>query len=100
MIVQIQFRGQFKEAMLDGRKTMTCRTKRYGEVGDWFSAFDHDFSLTHVMRMQLGHVISDCFVQEGCSTPQELIEIWDQIHKKIGVVPEQIVWAHCFVRIT
>ena len=100
MRIKIPFRPRFKDPMLAETKVMTCRTKKYGEPGDSFEVFGARFTLTHVMRMPLGYVMSDCFIQEGCATQQELMEVWDQIHQKKGVVPEQIVWAHCFVRIT
>jgi hypothetical protein len=96
MKVTIRFRPYFRDPMLKGVKLMTCRTKRMGNAGDTFEAFGKTFVLTHVMRMRLGYVIADCFEQEGCSSVQQLMYIWNEIHPGKGVYPEQIVWAHCF----
>lgn len=96
--ITIPFRPFFRAPMLEGVKVMTCRTKRLGDPGDTFEAFGASFRLTHVMRMRLGYVISDCFVQEGCRSVQELTDVWTGIHPGKGVDPEQIVWAHCFRR--
>ena len=97
--VTIPFRPYFREPMLSGIKVMTCRTKKLGFPGDTFEAFSAMFVITHLMRMRLGYVISDCFVQEGCNSYQELEAIWLEIHPTKGIDPEQIVWAHCFRRL-
>lgn len=98
--IAIKFRPFFREPMLNGRKVMTCRTKKMGEPGDRFMAFLAEFELTHVMRMRLGFVASDCFQQEGCQSYQEFLEVWKGIHPTAGFDPEQIVWAHCFKEVT
>lgn len=100
MNVQIKFRPEFQADILSDMKTMTCRTRKHGEPGDMFMAFDQWFELTHVMRMRLGYVGSDCFEQEGCESVQEFMEVWKSIHPTKGYDPEQIVWAHCFRRIS
>lgn len=98
--VRIPFRPGFKESMLTGVKVMTCRPKRMGNPGDTFEAFGARFVLTHVMRMRLGYVIADCFVQEGCVSVQDLINVWNNIHPGTGVGNgDQVVWAHCFRRV-
>ena len=97
-LIRIPFLPRFKDPMLAETKVMTCRTKKYGEPGDSFEAFGALFTVTHVMRMRLGYVISDCFVQEGCVSVQDLQEVWISIHPTKGIDPEQIVWAHCFRR--
>lgn len=94
--VQIKFRPAFCGKMLAGIKTMTCRTKQMGEPGDWFTVFGQEFELTHVMRMRLGYVGSDCFKQEGCDSVQEFMDVWTSIHPGKGFDKEQCVWAHCF----
>ncbi len=96
MDIEIKFRPFFREAMQSGRKVMTCRTKKMGDPGDMFRAFDRTFVLTHVMRMRLGYVGSDCFEQEGCASVQEFMEIWKGIHPLKGFDAEELVWAHCF----
>ncbi len=96
MIIKLPFRPRFKDPMLREIKRMTCRTEKKGKPGDTFEVFGKRFVLTHVMRMRLGFVATDCFIQEGCTSDQDFIEVWTGIHPKAGFDPEQIVWAHCF----
>jgi hypothetical protein len=54
------------------------------------------------MRMRIGYVLSDCFIQEGCKSVEELMDIWRSIHPTKcaeGIDGDEIVWAHCFRRI-
>lgn len=97
--VKIPFHPFFRKPFWSGQKVMTCRTKRMGNPGDTFTAYDAKFVLTHVFRARLGYIIADCFEQEGCQSVQELTEIWQSIHPVKGVDPEEIVWAHCFRKI-
>lgn len=98
MEIKLPFRPYFSKPMRDGQKVMTCRPKPMGTPGDTFHAFGCIFTLTHVMRMRLGYVGSDCFEQEGCKSVQEFVDIWKSIHPTKGFDPEEIVWAHCFKR--
>ena len=97
--IMLPFRPQFQRPMMDGTKLMTCRTEKKGDPGDVFEAWGHRFVLTHVMRMQLGYVGSDCFEQEGVKSVQEFMEVWKSIHPTKGFDGDQIVWAHCFRRV-
>ncbi len=97
--VKIPFRPRFKAPMLHDVKVMTCRTKRMGDAGDTFDAFGATFRLTHVFRTRLGFIIADCFIQEGCDSVHDLIEVWKSIHPSKGVDRDAIVYAHCFRRI-
>lgn len=94
--IKIPFRPFFREPMLAGQKTMTSRTKAMGKPGDRFEAFGAVFELTHVFRVPLKYVLSDCFEQEGCKSVQELMDIWNNIHPVTGIMPDQIVYAHIF----
>lgn len=97
--VEIKFRPRFEKPMLNGAKTMTARTNQMGEPGDTFEIFGATFEITHVMRMELRYIASDCFEQEGVNSVQEFMGVWNDIHQKRGFVPTDIVWAHCFRRV-
>lgn len=97
--IKLPFRPQFQRPMMDGTKLMTCRSRKMGEPGDVFEAWGHRFILTHVMRMRLGYVGSDCFIQEGCKSVQEFVNVWCEIHPVKGFLPDEITWAHCFRRV-
>ena len=96
MKIKIPFLPIFKEPMLNDTKTMTCRKEKCGQPGDTFEAFGATFEITHVMRMRLGFVGSDCFKQEGCKSEMDFIDVWQFIHPVDGFDEGQIVWAHCF----
>jgi len=95
--VNIPFRPEFHEKILLGTKTMTCRSKRMGEVGDLFKVGGQRFVLTQVFRTILSYVVRDAYEQEGCDSPGELIAIWEKIHPAKGYEPDSTVWAHCWM---
>lgn len=96
MQIVIPFLPQFEYPMIDGIKTMTCRTKRMGSPGDTFEKWGHTFLLTHVFHITLGDVARDCRYQEGCDSIEQFQDVWSTIHPLDGYDPEQVVWAHCF----
>jgi len=98
-MVRLPFRSRFREPMRCNVKLMTCRTEKMASPGDRFEAFGAVFEVTHVMRMRLGYVASDCFLQEGCVSYQDFLDLWGRIHPTKGFDPEQIVWAHCFKQV-
>ena len=98
-IVTIPFMDNFKDAMLDGRKIMTCRSKAYGKFEDVFCIFGASFMLTAVYKVKLGYVAWNCFAKEGCKDGDEFIEIWNKLHPRKGYNSEAIVFAHEFVRV-
>ena len=94
--ITIPFLPEFHDKILTHIKTMTCRSKRMGQVGDIFKVGEAWYELTHVFRVVLAYVVSDAYIQEGCESPGELIRIWGKIHPKAGYEPDRIVWAHCW----
>ena len=94
-VVNIPFRPSFKDALVSGTKTCTARTKRYGAGGDRFLAFDQWFDLKSVTEEPL-HVVADLWQQEGCTSREHFIEVWESIHPGTGYRPEQMVFLHRF----
>lgn len=95
----IPFNHTDPAALSSGRKTATTRTARYGETGTTFEAFDMQFVLTGVYRVQLGDVARYYFQQEGLDSPQEFIRVWRKIHPRSEYDPEKSVYLHLFRRI-
>jgi len=96
--IAIPFRPQFKQDMRDGKKTFTTRTKRYGYPGDWFIAFGMYFVLTRVGKTHL-KIVAEChYHQEGFESPRGFIEIWEELHPKMGYQPHRDVFLHEFER--
>ena len=94
--ITIPFRPEFHEKIARGTKTMTCRSKPMGKVGDLFMVEGQRFVLTQVFRTTLKYVVTDAYTQEGCDSPDALIAIWNTIHPRALYQPESIVWAHCW----
>lgn len=99
MIIEIPFKDYWKYKMINNIKTCTSRNKRYGLPGDRFKQFDTWFELTDVYQVTLLNVKSNFYQQEGCNTPEEFEQIWNQIHPIKKFVPEQIVWLHEFKKV-
>lgn len=100
MIISLPFRPQFKDMLVGRRKTMTTRTKAMGQPGDTFEAFGCRFLLTLVKAVELSLVADHYYWEEGFSSSQGFIDIWEQIHPVKGYEPRQIVYLHEFHRVT
>lgn len=83
--------------MLEDRKTCTARTKRYGKPGDTFRAFNETFVLMDVALKYLGDV-ADLWSNEGLSSKDEFIEVWNHLHPNRGYDTDDEVWLHVFQR--
>lgn len=95
MKVFIPFKERFKEPLLDGTKTWTTRSHSYGKVGDSFEAFDATFVLEKVEWMELENAGAH-WREEGCSSLEDFIKTWCEIHPKIGFNPNSIYCVHIF----
>ena len=97
MKVKIPFKPRFKEPMLDGTKTWTSRTRRYGHKGDTFDAFGATFEIVEEPeKCTLRDIMYNHWKEEGCKSTTDFFEVWEEIHPRKGFVPSQLVWAHIF----
>ena len=94
--VKIPFMERFREPMLNGTKTVTSRTKKYGVKGDWFRVFGAKFVIDRVDSKPLGYVAAVLWEPEGAISNEEFIEIWGKIHPRKGWLPSQMVYVHLF----
>ena len=97
--VKIPFMSSFRQKMEADIKTMTSRTRSYGQPGDHFYVFGHRFDITEVVTMLLGDVAEKYYIQEGCDSPEHFKQVWAGIHFNKGFVAEQPVRAHTFRRV-
>jgi len=97
--VKIPFKARFREVLLDGTKTWTSRTRRMGNPGDTFPAFGATFEIEHVERRTLGNIRYHHWKEEGCNSPYDFFEVWEQIHRRKGFVASQRVWVHIFKKV-
>jgi hypothetical protein len=85
--------------MLNGTKTMTSRTKKYGNVGDTFYAFGTIFELIEVGKLQLGDIAS-CWREEGMNNPYDFLKTWKQIHPNKPYCPTEKFHIHRFKKVS
>ena len=92
----ISFLHRWKGKMLTGQKIMTCRTVCMANPGDTFVFFGHTFLIKAVYCLELSSVANNFYDQEGCSSPEEFIAVWKEIHPVKGFKPNEIVFLHKF----
>lgn len=81
-LVTIPFLARFEKPMIEGLKTLTTRTSKYGEVGDRFVGFGHDFEITSIAQMLLAKV-PDLWRQEGVGSREEVMRVWSSLHRGV-----------------
>ena len=94
----IPFLSGFADALLNGVKTATTRTKKYCKKGDVFLALDKRYVCDDVIRTTLGDVAENYWRREGMRSKKEFIAIWNRIHYRTGYDSAQKVWLHLFHR--
>jgi hypothetical protein len=92
----IPFLPRFHDAIRLGVKTMTARTKRYGEPGDVLQSKGFQIQLLEVRRVRLGDVAERHFIEEGCEDPADFMSVWKMLHPRKGFLPDLLVWLHVF----
>lgn len=96
MMIDIPFLPDWKQSMLNGIKTHTCRSKAYGKSGDRFKKWGAVFELISVQRMQLKQVAEEFHQQEGCHTPYEFVRVWNKIHPRRLFIGTDVKFLHEF----
>ena len=96
--VKIPFLERFREPMLNGIKTQTARTKRYGKEGDTFEVFGTTFKIFSITKMQLRE-IANHWKEEGCDSKQDFQSIWMDLHPRRDLVLIEEFWVHQFHRV-
>lgn len=97
--IKLPFLPQFKNPMLSGQKTITSRTRRYGQTGDTFLAWGEVFELREVIGVLLSSVRNRYYQQEGFPSPEAFQACWEALHPVKGYDPEQAVFAHSFQKL-
>lgn len=85
--------------MLSGRKTATCRSRKYGAPGERFTIFGATFELVIVQKVSLETVRDHYWYQEGCDSRAGFEEVWEGIHPKRGFIATDVRWLHEFKRV-
>lgn len=95
MSIDIPFRPSFRDPMLADVKVCTARTRRMGEPGDTFDAFGATFELRSVEDISL-YEVSLLWKEEGCTSREHFIAVWNGIHKRKPYSDSQRVYLHRF----
>jgi len=101
MEIDIPFNDWSKNRLLDRRKTATTRSKRYGEPGDTFEVDlsprpFKSYELVSIELMTLKEIAEEHYDEEGAESPQEFIEVWNEIHPFRKYRPDDKKWFHKF----
>ena len=95
-MIDLPFLLEWEPQILSGKKSATSRRTRYGYPGDYFEAFGARFILTVVCRFTLEHIARFHWWEEGCTCPEEFINVWTRLHPRVGFRPERKVYLHRF----
>ena len=94
--IDIPFRPDMVQAILDGKKSCTSRTKQFGKPGDTFTVQGKRLQLLRIEQHILAYVARYLYGAEGCRSPQEFEELWADIHPRRGFVEDEAVFVHYF----
>lgn len=97
--IVIPFLPRFKQPMLDGVKTHTCRSRAYGQPGDRFKQWGAVFELVAVFQTTLEDVATHYYRREGCRTSHEFVGVWNEIHPRRPFIGTDVKWLHEFRKI-
>lgn len=86
--------------MLDGRKTVTSRTKPLGMPGDVFPAFGARFELLSVGQRAYGDIARELYAPEGCETEEEFRAAVRGIWWGKEPKDDRMMYLHTFRRLT
>jgi hypothetical protein len=98
-MIKIPFKDRFAEPLKSGVKTMTSRTKVYGQPGDYFFAFGDCYVLTSVIERHLDFIV-DHWKEEGCSSREDFLGVWREIHPRKALNMQDMFWTHSFLEIS
>ena len=96
MKIKIPFNAWSMERLALGTKRATSRTKKYGNIGDTFTADGMKFELDLIIKVPQWFVAEVLYRSEGAITTAEFIDVWTSIHKLKGYSPFDEVWYHHF----
>lgn len=96
---RLPFTPEMTAAILEGRKTATSRTSRYGTAGDVVESPAGPLLLLWVRRLPLEQIANEHHELEGFDTPEGFRDIWIRLHQRAGWRPAEKVWFHRFERV-
>ena len=94
--IQVPFKSVMVSAIIEGRKSATSRTYLLGEVGDYFYIRGKCYVISSIVKMLLKEVAEKYYKQEGVSSSEDFISLWNHIHPLKRYNPQQMVFVHFF----
>ena len=96
--IKIPFKPEMAKQIWLGRKTVTRRYKKYGNVGDYFfiksCGTEQKYTLTRVYKEELGKVDEEEAKKEGFDSFNGFVSLWIKIHPGRGFTDSDLVWVH------
>lgn len=93
----LPFLPEFRRPVLEGRKTVTTRKRRYGSAGDVLETpWGARVVLVDVREVPLGVVAEVHFDREGCLSPRDFVEVWAKCYPEDVWDPDRRVFLHEF----
>ncbi len=100
MRITMPFSEDMAKAVINGRKTATTRTKRYGAEKDTFVVNYRGQKVTcrilTIHAIELERVAFGWCKEEGFDSVEGFIDKWKELHPRKGYVPGQKVYLHQF----
>ena len=96
--VRIPFLWEWKDRMLEGKKTATSRSRLYGKAGDRFQCFGATFEIVSWEMLTLEDIAYNHFKEEGVDCPADFKAVWARLHPS-GFKPDKEVVFHKFKRV-
>lgn len=96
----LPFKERFRKPLLNGIKTCTSRTRKWGQAGDIFEAFGQKFLIEDIQCHPLSQVRDDLWQAEGCESEMDFEQAWNQIHPRRKFQPSQWVIVHFFKKLS
>jgi hypothetical protein len=97
-VITLPFQPRWRAAVLDGSKTTTVRTRRFGASGDEFEVDGARFLLVSVEAMPLAKARDLVWREEGMPSPEAFEAAWRENHPTRGWRGADSVWVHRFRR--
>jgi len=94
--IEIPFKEDMEEAILQGKKTCTSRTRRYGCIGKCFQIRGKWFELTQIMQVRFCFILNALYKEEGFDSSIQFAHRWGQIHPREKWDTGRILWVHHF----
>lgn len=96
--ITLQFAPEMRQAIREGRKVCTTRSKILGEVGDLFVVAGRAYRIVDISPYRLADVRDQLFLQEGCESADEFVVLWRHLHQG-DFSADKTYFVHWFARV-